>query len=343
MREEDLRALHAFTYRDLVAQSIQHLETVRRGYRLAEAGSRVPPEFPTHVQIQTLGGCNASCGMCPMSVPRYRGMQRGRMPDALFAKIVDECARHPECKVISPYLQNEPLLDRTLEDKVALVKARSGGRLAARIVTNGSLLTPKRSAALLEAGIDVISISVNAHSRAVYERVMPGLDFETVRANVDALLALGPPRTLVLLTFMVTRDNEHEIPEAIEYWSAHGVMCGAFGLGTMAGTVENFDGLLALGTPSRRKECFVPLEATAILANGDMLLCCTDWARSTVYGNVTRDDLESVWHSPALSRARRNAIGGCFDEAACEKCLGQTKTLDNLMYAGGPGLGRSPR
>jgi hypothetical protein len=165
---------------------------------------------------------------------------------------------------------------------------------------------------------------------------MPGLAFETVRANIEAFLDRDLSRTLLTLTFMVTAQNEHEIPEAINYWSGRGVLCGAYGLGTMGGTVEGFERLRAAGTKAHSKECFVPLEATAILASGDMLLCCTDWARSAVYGNVAEQEIRSIWHSPKLSAARRKAIFGCFEEAVCRKCLGQTKTLENLMYAGGP-------
>lgn len=337
MEKEDVASLCSLTYRELVAQSMDHLESLRQRYRAMEMNDLVPPDFPTHVQIQTLGGCNASCGMCPMSAPKYRRMQHGRMPWELFAKIIDECARHEACRAISPYLQNEPLLDRELSEKIRLIKTRSHGRLAARIVTNGNLLTSARAGELLDAGIDVISISLNARTGDVYERVMPGLSFGTVRANIEALLDKDLSRTLLILTFMVTAQNEHEIPEAIEYWSNRGVMCGAFGMGTMAGAAENFERLRAGSAKARSRECFVPFEATAILATGDMLLCCTDWARSSVYGNAAEQEIRSIWHSPRLSAVRRKAIFGRLEEAACLKCLGQTKTLENLMYAGGPG------
>lgn len=338
MKTDEVESLSSLTYRELVAQSIDHLEDLRRRYRAVEKDDQVPPDFPTHVQIQTLGGCNAACGMCPMSVPGYRRMQRGRMPWALFEKIIDECARQEACRVISPYLQNEPLLDREMAGRIRLIKARSHGRLAARIVTNGSLLTPARAEELLETGIDAISISLNAHTKEIYERVMPGLAFQTVRANIETLLDRDLSRTLLTLTFMVTALNEHEIPGAIDYWSGRGVLCGAYGLGTMGGTAEGFERLRTSGTKARSKECFVPLEATAILASGDMLLCCTDWARSAVYGNVAEQDIWSIWHSPRLSAVRRRAIYGVFEEAVCKQCLGQTKTLENLMYAGGPGV-----
>jgi MoaA/NifB/PqqE/SkfB family radical SAM enzyme len=326
------------TYGDLVEQSIAALEEGRARYREALSEERVPPEFPAHLQVQTIGGCNAACVMCAMSNPEIRRFQKGRMSPALFTRIVDECAEQEGCREVALYLQNEPLLDPDLAARVRYVKERSSGRLMTRVVTNGSLLTGRRIDELLAAGLDRIAISLNAFTPEVYRLVMGGLELDQTLANLELLLAKAPGTMLISLTFMVTALNQHEIEPAIDYWSSRGVLCGAYGINTMSGTVRDFEQVRATAAPEREraKECYLPLESTAILASGEVLLCCADWTRSSACGSLEHRTLWDVWHSPALAELRRQAIRERFPHEVCKACLGQTRVRDNLLYEGGP-------
>lgn len=327
--------VEAETYGELLDRSIDALRQSRERHRAGLTGQRVPPEFPSHVQIQTIGGCNAACVMCSMSIPEIRRMQTGRMSEALFHRLVSECAAREECEELALYLQNEPLLDRELPARIRLVKELSGGRLMTRIVTNGSLLTAAACDALLDAGLDRIAISVNANSPGVYEEVMGGLRFERTVANIETLLAKAPPSLFVTLTFMVTSGNEHEIAEAVAYWSSRGVLCGAYGINTQGGTLTSFDTVRGSAAPPQTRECYLPLESMAILCSGEVLLCCTDWSRVSVVGSVAGATIHEVWHSPALAGLRREAILDRFPHEVCRTCIGQTRVRHNLLYGDG--------
>lgn len=326
------------TYGDLLKATIRALKADRIRYQAEDLSAIVPPEFPGHVQVQTIGGCNAACPMCAMSSPLIRQSQKGKMPLDLFIKIIDECSAQEHCQEIALYLQNEPLLDPELALKVRLTKDRSRQRLSTRIVTNGYLLDPNRIEELLDAGIDVISISLNAFTAQTYAKVMPGLEFARTLKNVEHLLERKGPELMVTLTFMVTAANEHEIKEAIAYWSQRGVLCGAYGIGTMSGAVPNFVSIRAKSAPAvQQKECYMPLESISILTNGDVLLCCTDWARESISGNISHQSLHDIWHSESVATFRREAILDKFEHKICKKCLGQTRVPANLMFEGGPG------
>ena len=226
-----------------------------------------------------------------------RKVQKGAMEPALFRKIVREAASYDDCKIVSPYLQNEPLLDKHLESRIREIKDFSDGRLSARIVTNGYLLNAYRFESLVEAGLDVISISINAHNSATYETVMGGLEFETTLKNLEHIANNRPSQVMVIVTFMVTSDNEHEVEEGIRYWSSKGLLCGAFGIGTMTGNVDNFEELKPAGAPVWEKECFVPMEATAIRSDGRLLLCCSDWASASTFGSIAEQSIFEIWNS----------------------------------------------
>ena len=325
-----------YTYRDLLRYSIQLAKDQRTELQKTGLSNFVPPTFPSHVQIQTVGGCNASCSMCPMQDEKIHRLQRGHMKPDLFIKVIDECVQYKDCEDISLYVQNEPLLDPKLAERVQIVKERSAGRLNVRIVTNGNILTPKRLDELLEAGIDEITVSLNAYTKSTYEKVM-GLDFETTMSNVESLLEKAPPGLLVTITFVVLSENEHEIEEAIDYWSGRGVMCGAFGINTGSGRVTAYHRTRSTSVPGWKKECYLPLVSTVILTNGDMMLCSTDWERKSVCGNINTNSIYERWHSMPLVEIRGKAIFEQFDHKFCHECLGQSRVEANLMYEGGPG------
>jgi MoaA/NifB/PqqE/SkfB family radical SAM enzyme len=321
------------TYEELVDSSIERLKGLRDRCRQTATPDFVPPLFPAQVQIQTLAGCNASCIMCAMSSPLIRRMQKGAMDDEEFETLIAECAVHDECEEIALYLQNEPLLDRRLGERIKRVKEVSGGRLRARIVTNGSLLREARIIELLDAGIDAIGVSLNAFTSNTYSRVMGGLNYQTTLENIETLLKRAPASLLVSITFIVVRENECEVSDAIKYWSDRGVLCGAYGVNTHGGALENFDALRPSDAPVRPKECYLPMESIGILANGQFILCCADWKRESMSRSPpSSSKISDVWHSSDVAAFRRNAIAGDFTHSMCRNCLGQTRVRENLLH-----------
>ena len=83
-------------------------------------------QFPAVVRIETTNACNARCTICP-----HGDIQRPicRMDEALFTRVIDECA---ECGCTEVHLHNfgEPLLDKHLEDRVRYRPLMPGGALS---------------------------------------------------------------------------------------------------------------------------------------------------------------------------------------------------------------------
>jgi hypothetical protein len=78
--------------------------------------------FPAVLQVQTINRCNATCAMCPYPYTIHLE-PREVMGDALYTKIVEECADAPELYDFVPMAKNEPLLDPKLEARIAEFKA----------------------------------------------------------------------------------------------------------------------------------------------------------------------------------------------------------------------------
>ena len=74
--------------------------------------------FPAVVQIQTVNRCNGACRMCPYPYTTHQEEERS-MPDDLWQKIIQECAKEPSCKILVPMSKNEPLLDPKLPQRIS--------------------------------------------------------------------------------------------------------------------------------------------------------------------------------------------------------------------------------
>src|SRR6266480_4753996 len=110
-----------------------------------EANFKDLEAFPSYLEIETVNACNARCPMCTID-----DWTRAAKPmsQSLFEKLAAELAEHADAvKRVSLYRDGEPLIDKRLPDRVALLK--QGGIREVAISTNVSLLNAERSRALL--------------------------------------------------------------------------------------------------------------------------------------------------------------------------------------------------
>jgi len=140
--------------------------------------------FPAVVRIETTNACNARCVICP-----HKDMNRPirQMDDALFDRILDECAA-ARCREIHLHNFGEPLLDKRLEHRIR--RAKEKGIAKVKIFSNGSLLTAERARVLIDAGLDEIKISFDGATREEFEAIRRPLKFDRVVANVEQLVKL---------------------------------------------------------------------------------------------------------------------------------------------------------
>jgi len=285
------------------------------------AGKKPVPAFPTALQVQTQSGCNAACAFCP-NQKTLRTLSHGRMDEALFRKIVDECVAHRPRR-ISPFLMNEPLLDPGLPERIRYIAAKLGPGTATRINTNASRLEGEMARELLRCGLDSLVISFHGLSKEAYEASMAGLRFEENLERVNAFAALWreapDPKPVVSITMLRTRLIEPEIPRIRAYWAERGLPTRIRGLGNRASVcVEGAD--LNLDGWEPYISCTRLVNQACILYNGDAVLCCTDWDRTTVLGNLRERPLAEVWNGETAVDTRRRYLAGDVDGILCGRC-----------------------
>lgn len=288
--------------------------------------------FPHVIQVQTINRCNAACQMCPYPYTTHL-QPKQIMSDAIFSKIVAECAGHPDLREFVPMSKNEPLLDPKLENRIAEFKAAAGLHQLVEVVTNGSALTPKRYEKLLQSGLDLLTISFSAHNEATFNKVMQGLSWSQMRKNLEALSQVSTSKINVVLRFVRQRENDDEFPAFRRYWRGKGFNVVPFNLNNRAGVVKNYTELLPaaerrIEEVSRRvmgrryiKVCPHAFSLIHVLENGDVPLCANDWENREILGNVQDKTLAEIYNGPRFQQIRELMVQGKYEEIpACKDC-----------------------
>lgn len=302
-----------------------------------------PLAFPLVVQLQTQSVCNAECAICPY--PSIRKLiPHGIMEGSLFQKVVSEIAQEKLFFELLLELQNEPLVDARIFELIKHFKSLAPGKKCA-VITNGSLIDNFSIDDIACSGIDELVVSLNAHTEATYRQLNQGLDYHKVTKNIESLISDKRIKSKVVVHYVATRQNEGEIRRASFYWRQKGIRVRCWRLSNRAGGLDDF------GTykPSQKdlpatwklqaflreyfmnkifNVCPFPFFALNILFNGDVLLCCNDWNRDPILGNIKATSLKEIWNSSSLNMIRRSLLEGRFRNIKpCSTC----STLEGLQ------------
>jgi len=110
----------------------------------------------------------------------------------------------------------EPLLNPRIYDMINIAKDCG---CSVGFTTNGLLLTEKRAKSLIQAGLDILSISVAGATKETHETIRAGSSFDQTVKNITSLVRLkknaGVVYPKVLLLFLMTKENLKELPLAV--------------------------------------------------------------------------------------------------------------------------------
>jgi MoaA/NifB/PqqE/SkfB family radical SAM enzyme len=143
--------------------------------------SKAPEDFCFRLIIETVASCNLSCTMCPTAY--YGPSHKGLMHERIFQKALSLVQENMQV-ILTGW--GEPLVDSRLEEHVRLCKEVGA---TVYIATNATLLVPDRARGLLDAGLDGLSVSLDAGLPKTYSRIRGG-NFHNVIQNMASLARL---------------------------------------------------------------------------------------------------------------------------------------------------------
>jgi radical SAM protein with 4Fe4S-binding SPASM domain len=255
---------------------------------IATLGLRTPggpvPDDLGLVHIETRTMCNGQCTFCAAAV-QYKARPDDSMSDALFEKITRDLEAMRYRGRISPYCNNEPLLEARMPRFLALLRARCPDATL-EIKTNGVLLREETMHTLAETGLDYLFVNDYHTSLRVTERL-------------EDLCRRYPTLGRMRVSYTSRRVDETE------------------GIINRAGTNPL---LPALSRPMD-VFCVKPFQTLTISVSGDVSTCSNDLFFRNAFGNVAATPLAEVWHGERVRRLRADLLRhrrGAWD--ACRGC-----------------------
>ncbi|MBF0305826.1 MAG: UDP-N-acetylglucosamine 2-epimerase (hydrolyzing) [Alphaproteobacteria bacterium] len=321
-------APHAFdanaTYREITFREDWKAHRPPAWFDYRRAWDAVPRDkteldFPIHLDIETTNICNLKCPMCPRTalVERDALGELGMMTREDFAAIIDQGVAHGLKSIKLNYL-GEPLGHKDVAWQVAYAKNR--GVLDVMMNTNAALLTPERSRALLDAGLDNLFVSFDAIAPDLFEDRRPGTTLGRVIDNVHAFVRLrdaGHPHVQIRLSMVMYDDARwREQFAGIQIMWKHLVDGLGYGLYT-----ERDPDARHVHPEVPGFWCAQPFQRMFLKYNGNVTICCVDDKDELVLGDWRRETLSAIWNGPRYKEIRRrHARGAYYEMELCRKC-----------------------
>ena len=278
--------------------------------KLAEV---IPLAAPFTVYIEQTKYCNFKCFYCIHSTRdeadgefRALGHRMQHMDEVFFEKIIRELKEFPQdgIKRIVFSGLGEPLMNPRLPEYVRMVvEAGIAGRV--EIITNGLLLTPEKSSALVAAGITNINISVQGLDAAGYEGTCGiRIDFERYLENLKYLYEHKGNVQIYIKAIdatLGTKENEEKFfeifsPFADRIYIEHLVVMQQQmdGLREIVDGTKNFYGE---ELDVNRKVCAQSFYFMQIGCEGDIFPCpVPGLGKNLSMGNAKEHTLTEIWN-----------------------------------------------
>lgn len=266
--------------------------------------------FPRYLEIETVHACNARCPMCTITDWKRT---TPLMQEGLFKKIASEVIEHAaEIKRVTLYRDGEPLLDKKLAERIALLK--QGKVKSISISTNVSLLDKAKAKELLDSGLDILIMSIDSLKKEAYESIRAGLKFEEVLENALEFIKLRNklrPQTRIWIRMIRQKSNLGEWPDYHKYWSmllSENDRVYYHNIFNWGGQLKDFEPISRSYEPNL--PCVALWSLLVIFSNGDVPLCNTDYNNAYPLGSVISNTISELWRSKEMIERRELHLSG---------------------------------
>jgi MoaA/NifB/PqqE/SkfB family radical SAM enzyme len=165
------------------------------------------------VYIEPTNQCNLNCRTC---IRHAWEEATGMMSDESFAKLMTGISHVDPTPLVSFGGLGEPLSHPRITEWVRQAKALGA---TVELITNGTLLSEENSRALIDAGLDVLWVSIDGATPESYADVRLGAELPQVIENMVRFRRLRPwghlPKPVIGVAFVAMKRNIDDLPKII--------------------------------------------------------------------------------------------------------------------------------
>jgi radical SAM protein with 4Fe4S-binding SPASM domain len=292
LRRPDLETAIAIRYRTLraVLGGFANEVAYRLGWR------RAPALLSANLELTNR--CNLKCTFCPTGNGRME-RPRGHMSRRVFETALAS-GRPLEFALLFQW--GEPLLHPRFFELARRARAAGARTL---VTTNGTLLDPPRVGALLDAGVDRVTVSVDGDAET--HEAVRGVPLSRVEDGIRRLVEERDrrgARTAVDVSMVVAPETERAAESFRRRFE------------DVADRVQRIP-LLTVGT--RRTRCREPWRGgLVVLQDGRVTACCVDHDGELAIGRV-EEGLRTLWSGERMQALRRAHVTGRLP-TICARC-----------------------
>lgn len=288
----------------------------------------VQHKFPLMLILDITNVCNLKCPHCPQPAlaadPHYRA---SFLDFDAYSKIIDEIANE-SVKFVRFTGDGEPMLHKRFFDMIAYAKQKTNIPLV--VTTNGTMLTPDRSERLIELGMDVIDVSLDAFTEEKYAIVRKGGHYHQVMSYLHYLLYLKAKRkskTRIMVNMINQKLVADEVADFKKYWEplVDFVLVRTLHTATKQVNQAEVQERMESEQPQRHACAHLWKRLTIDFAL-NVKFCAHDWYDETVLSKLGEGGIGAVWFSQRLNEIRQAHLrhdyqsvpvcAGCPDWAA---------------------------
>ena len=286
----------------------------------------IPLPSPFVIQVEPSGFCNLKCVFCPVNdehVQTY--LKKDTMALQTFQNMTDQCAHFPQTiKVLRFIGIGEPMLNKKLPEMIAYAK-QSDAFHTIEVTTNGTLLKPELSDRLIQAGLDVLKISLEAiDDGRFYEISGVNVSVEKIKGNIRYFYENRRDCVVYIKTTDAAVKGEIEKQA---FFTEYGVICNYIFVENVTNIWPEYNVKTAQRNKTRygRNEshekpvCVQPFKLLSVTADGEVFPCCADWKRQLSLGNLHDTPLLEIWRGSKLLQLRLSLLKGNHN-TPCSVC-----------------------
>ena len=268
------------------------------------------------LRLEVTTKCNYNCIICPREkLTRKKETMSFELFRYIFDKINSETSQYDTLSF--PGL-GEPLLDKTIDDKIIYAKQHNYTVL---MLTNGSMLTVDRFKRLEDIGLDSIRVSIYGDSPESYNAIHGTKNtdlFQKIKENLTEISRIKNKTSLLITYNVVEGCNDSALESWIEYWKDKVDLLEVW-------RPHNWvDGRSYRSVQREKaKTCGRPWKTPLqIQVDGTVNMCCFDFDGKLLLGDLNTQTLKEIFESSMFKKILKHHTTGRFggSRLICENC-----------------------